>query len=198
MTPLTPIFDIGATFPAAITIGDRLLPIHIKNMSRAELQEFKKGFAALFTPRGTGELTEEAQAAAEKARAAFCDEWIRQAVTLEEGVLRFKDRWVTDGAGFIEVFHAREDVIAAAIIAIYNENHLSGVIRKNSNSPRDSGHGSEPSQPARGGDRPAPAASSAAISSSASPEDAADNPDSSEDAPSSSGATRGDEEPSVH
>jgi len=198
MPSLTPIFDIGSTFTTALTIGERSLPIHIKNMSRAELAEFKKGFDLLFNPRGMVAATDEEQAAAEKARAAYCDEWIRQCVTLDEGVLRFKDRWVTDGAGFIEVFHAREDVIASALIAIYNENHLSSVIRKNLNSPRDSGPGSLPSTSARGGDRPDSVAAPAAPSTSANPADAADNRASSADGPSSSGAIQPDGERSIH
>lgn len=200
MTATVPIFDISDHFDTALAIGEQQLPVRIKNMSRAELAEFKKQFTALFVPRGATDAPMDDAAAEQRAvdRAAFCDRWIRECLTLPSGVLRFKGQDVTDGNGFIQAFHAREDVLADAVVKIYTENHLGSVIRKNSNSPRDSGTGSEASSQARGGERPAPTVAPADGSASVSSAPAAEGPDSSEDGPSSSGATRSDEERSVH
>lgn len=201
MTVTVPIFDISDHFDTTLAIGDQQLPVRIKNMSRAELAEFKKQFTTLFLPqRGATDapVDEAAALKREAVRAAFCDSALREYLTLPAGVLRFKGQDVTDGTGFIQAFHAREDVLAAAVVTIYTENHLGSVIRKNSNSPRDSGTGLEASSQARGGDRPAPTVAPVDGSASASSAPAVEGPDSSEDGPSSSGATRSDEERSVH
>lgn len=199
MTATVPIFDISDHFDTALAIGEQQLPVRIKNMSRAELAEFKKQFTALFMPQRGDAPADEASAEKRAAdRASFCDHWIRECLTLPSGVLRFKGQDVTDGTGFIQAFHAREDVLSDAVVAIYTENHLSSVIRKNSNSPRDSGTGSEASSQARGGHRPAPTVAPVDASASASSAPAAEAHASSEDVPSSSGATRSDEERSVH
>lgn len=162
-----PLFDITDEFPTTIDVGDTKLPIKVKCFSRVEMEAFEKQWDSLLFPRGTAPLSDDEAAKLEAARLAFFEKSIRDAITLDEGLVRKRAKWITDGAGFIEVFHARKDVLSAAIVAIYKENKLGSVIRKNSNSPRVSEPGSEPSIPARGGEQQESTAASAEPSTTA-------------------------------
>lgn len=82
----------------------------------------------------------------------FIESAIVEALTVDEGLIRDRGIWVTTGAGFLDVFHARKDVLVTAVSVICAQNRLSEVIRKNLNSPRASEPGSGQSNPARGGD----------------------------------------------
>ncbi len=162
-----PIFDLKSTFDTTIPIGDALLPVHVKRFSRTEMEAFKTQWDALMNPRGVVEADAAAVAQRETDLQLFFETSIRDAITLDEGLVRDRGLWVTDGAGLIEIFHARKDVLSAFLVRIYVENALGSVIRKNSNSPRDSDTGSEPSMLARGGVGPASTADSAAPSGTA-------------------------------
>ena len=189
----TPVFDIGATFPHLLQVGDRTLPIIVQNLTKAELRAYKQEFDALFMPRGE-ESTQTAaeRAAADEARGAFTDRVIRAYITLPAGVLRLRGDDVTTGAGLIDAFHARQDVLGDVLWAIWSENLLSSVIRKNSSSPLASEPSSAPSMPEsghRGGER-ASTAASADGSSSVPPEAVAPAAlETTPDALSSSGVT---------
>lgn len=178
MRPDTPIFDLTDTFDTTVAIGDQQLPIHVKRFSRAEMEAFEKKWATLVaTPRGTAEPDDAAIAERETKVLAFFDEGLREAITLDEGLVRDRGKWVTDGAGLIGVFHARKDVLANLLTAIYVQNKLSGVLAKNSNAPRASDGGSALSIPARGGDAQGPTAGSVASSTTASNAAATDEAD---------------------
>jgi hypothetical protein len=124
----------------------------------------------------------------------FVEATIGQALTLDDGLIRDQGVWVTDGAGFIRVFHARKDVLVGAVTAICHQNRLSDVLRKNSHSPRASEPGSAQSNPARGGDGQGPTAGSAERSNTAASADAMEQSHQPEvDAPASSGVI-----PAVH
>jgi|SRR5581483_5654467 len=190
-----PIFDLKDHFDTTIAIGDAQLPIRVKRYSRAEMDAFEKKWAALIeTPRGTAELTDEQKADRERQQLAFIEDTIREAVTLDAGLVRDRDKDVTDGAGLIGVFHARKDVLSGLLGAVYAQNRLAGVIRKNSSSPRASEPGSAPSTQVRGGDKPAPTVGSAGRSDSAT---AADATAASSSTPAAAPASSG-ELPKVH
>lgn len=141
-----------------------------------------------------GQLSSPADAAAADSLDAATRRWmeaaIEDALTIAPGLMRDRGAWVTDGAGFLRVFHARRDVLVNAVLAIYAQNRLSSVIRKNSSSPRASEPGSAPSIPVRGGDGQGPTVPSAEPSTTAVSEAATDASAPAEDAPASSGAIR--------
>jgi hypothetical protein len=156
-----PMFDLKDHFDATIPIGDAQLPVRIKRFSRAEMDAFEKRWNALIVPpRGSAELPADETAAREAAQLAFFEESIREAVTLDEGLVVDRGKAVTDGAGLIGVFHARKDVLSAFLVAIYTQNRLSGVLRKNLNSPHGSASGSAASTLASPGDAPVSTAAS--------------------------------------
>lgn len=186
-TPIKPVFDIGETFPFGLHVGDHVLPILIRNMTKGELVAFKKEFDALFEPRGT--MTEADLEARRQGRAMFAERAILENITLPEGVARYRGQWVTDGDGFINLFHSRWDVLSLTMYAIYNENHLGSVLRKNSVSPLASEPGSGPSMPASGGDRLGSTVAHVDGLTSASSAPVTGGLGSSEGEPSSSGAT---------
>lgn len=197
--PTVPIFDLKDTFDADIAIGDHTLPVHVKRFRRGEWIAFKKRFDALMAPRGAAELSAEEKEKRAAEQLAFADEAISSCITLDAGFVRDRGQDVTDGAGLVEMFHAREDVLVALLSAIYVKNMLSGVIRKNSNSPRASDPGSGPSNPGRGGEEQGSIAGNAAPNSSANSAAATDESASAEDGQSSSGTTREhDDAPKVH
>lgn len=117
----------------------------------------------------------------------FFEDTIREAVTIDEGLIRDKGAWVTDGAGFIGVFHARADVLGSAMNAVCGQNRLSGVIRKNLNSPRATDTGSGPSIQARGEDKSGSTVAPVVGSGSAKPSAATASGETDEGIPSSSG-----------
>jgi hypothetical protein len=175
----TPLLVFGDTFPATVTIGrvvlgDKVvhegtaLPLHIKRMSRPEIDVFETKWAELIEPRGDlKELTPAEIKEREKAQLTFFEESIRAYVTVDEGLLVDRGKAVTDGAGLIGMFYSRKDVLSDFLVAIFTENRLGGALRKNSKSPRDSGTGSGPSIQARGGEKPDSTVTSAAPSTSA-------------------------------
>lgn len=187
MTPTGPIFSIGDDFPATVMVGRVFnehggvildgtpLPIHVKRLSRPELDAFEKKWDGLINPRGDlSSLTEAEVAAREAEQLAFFEASIRDYVTVDEGLLVNRGKPVTDGAGVIDMFYARKDVLSSLLVAIFTQNRLAGVIGKNSNSPRDSGTGSARSIQPRGGDAPDSTADSVAPFSSAATGDATD------------------------
>src|SRR5262249_17506934 len=91
------------------------------------------------------------------------------------GLVLDRGQDVTTGAGLIEVFHARKEVLGALLAAVLVENRLiGGLFPKNSNSPRASAGGSGASTPAPGGALPGSTAPNAAASSSAARDSATD------------------------
>lgn len=182
-----PIFDLADMFDCDIPIGDRALPIHVKRMSRAELEAFDKRWKTLVVaPRGSAipsagatstekvdyMATEVARLkewneSVEAERLKFYEDAIREYITVDAGLLRDRGKDVTDGAGLIGMFHSRPDVLSDLLAAIYIQNHLGGVIRKNSNSPRAIAPGSGPSTPAHGEDKSGSTAGRVAASDSA-------------------------------
>ncbi len=197
--PEVPIFDIARHFDTVVTIGEAKVPIRVKRYTRGAWSEFKKKWDALMvTPRGAAELTEVEAEARNEQQLAFMEQTIVDAISLPEGYIRVNGEWVTTGDGLIDVFFARQDVLTDLMGAVLVQNMLVPMLRKNSNSPRDSATGSEVSVPTRGGDRQGPTATSAESSSSARAEGVAEIHESSAAAPSSSGATPGSEEPLIH
>lgn len=182
MSPL--LFEFHKTFDTTVAVGDKQLPIHIKRLSRAELDALRTEYdRVMVPPRGSAPVSAAAGSDAEVLRAAqqaeadrladwntkiaddrlrFFEQVIRDDITLDAGLIEDDGKAVTDGTGLIGVFYARRDVLRDLIAAVYVENHLGTLLRKNSNSPRDSGTGSAPSSQARGGDGPAPTASNVA------------------------------------
>lgn len=154
MNPETPIFDLQDHFDATVSIGAKVLPVHIKRFSRSEQEAFEKKWRALVTTRGTAELTEEQREERSAQQLQFFEDTIREAITLDEGLVKDRGKWVTDGAGLIAIFHARKDVLGEFLAQIWVKNRLIDIERKNSSSPQDSGTGSAPSSQARGGDAP--------------------------------------------
>lgn len=121
---------------------------------------------------------------------AFFETSIRDAITIEEGYIRDRGHWITDGAGLIGVFHGRKDVLSLLVGAIARENRLSSLIKKNSNLPRASGGGSSSKTPAPNGDAPGSTATSAGNSVSAANGAATDGNDKAEtDSRASSGSS---------
>lgn len=187
MTVATPLFNFGDTFDATVAIGDVALPIHVKRFSRAEIDDFEKKWAALVAaPRGSAELTNAEKATRESEQLAFFESSIRAYVTVDAGLLVNRHQPVTDGAGVIDMFYARKDVLSSFMAAIYVQNKLGGVIRKNLNSPRATDTGSAHTQ-ARDEGTSGSIAGSAEPSSTATPLGATDESASPEDAPVSSG-----------
>lgn len=168
----TPIFNLQDHFDTTIAIGDDQLPIRVKRLSRAEMDAFEKKMAQLvFQPRGTAPLSDEDRETRGRQQLAFFEESIRECITLEEGLVVDRGKPVTDGAGLLGVFHSRKDVLSDFVAAIFVQNRLGSVIRKNSNSPRASAPGSTASTPTSGepvtGAEPDSTAASADDSSSA-------------------------------
>lgn len=193
-----PIFDLKRHFETTITIGDRALPIRIRRFSRGQWKEFKKQWDALMEPRGDQQPTEEQTAAREVELEKFFETTIAENITLADGLLRANDGWVTTGDGLLDVFFARPDILTQFVMAVFVENTLQPLTRKNLNSPRDSATSSEASIPSRGGDKQGPTAESAESSSSAASAPAAEDRVSAEASPSSSGVTPSSEGPIVH
>lgn len=192
----TPLFNFGDTFDATVEIGDVALPIHVKRFSRPEIDDFEKKWAALVAePRGSAEQTDAQKAERATEQLAFFEASIRAYVTLKSGLLVNRNQAVTDGAGVIDMFYARKDVLASFMAAIFVQNKLGGVIRKNLNSPRATDTGSVLTQPRDEGTSGSIAGSAAPLST-ATPSDATDESASAEDAPVSSG--KSDDPTRVH
>lgn len=186
---MAPLFEFNATLDSSITIGEKTLPLHIKRYSRAEVDAIEQLWTRLMiVPRGAAEVPPKSSdddarlafIAAESKRIedwnestkvdrlAFWEQTIRDAITLDEGFIVFRGKPITDGAGLIEVFYARKDVLRALVTEVYEQNHLVGLFRKNLNSLRDSNTGSASRIPPRSGDEQGPAVNDAEPSSSAS------------------------------
>lgn len=194
----TPIFDITRHFDAVVTIGAQTVPIRIARFTRATWLEFRKQWDDLIATRPLADLTPAQLEERQDRQLAFMEKTIVDNITLDEGLIRVNGEWVTTGAGLIDVFFSRADVLTTLVSEVMKQNTLQPLLAKNSNSPRVSATGSEASIPTRGGDGQGPTAPSAAISTSASPAPAPAGPASSEASPSSSGATPNGGERSVH
>jgi hypothetical protein len=146
----TPIFNLQDHFDTTIAIGEDELPIRVKRLSRAEMDDFEKKMARyVFRPRGTAPTDEDPEKR-EHEQLAFFEDAIRECITIDEGLIVDRGKPVTDGAGLLGVFHARKDVLSDFVAAIFVQNRLGSVIRKNSNSPRASAPGSTASTPTSG------------------------------------------------
>jgi hypothetical protein len=171
-TPEKPYFDFTSHFDTTVPIGDVRLPIKIRRLERAELDVFMKGWREYVERRGQrDELPADERDTFDTKRLAFMEQAIRENVTLDEGYIRDNGAWVITGDGLIAVFHARPDVLTPILAQVHLQNHLTDVIRKNSNSPLASGTGSPVSAPMSGepvtGDGPASVASPAGSTDSA-------------------------------
>ena len=197
--PDVPIFDIQRHFDALITIADQRLPVRVQRLTRTAWLEFKKQWDALMEqPRGDAALTPEQRAAREAQQLAFMEQTITDYITLDEGYVRVDGAWVTTGSGLIDAFHTRVDVLTDLVAAVFIQNTLMPLFRKNLSSPRASVTGLDPSIPARGGDEQGPTVDNAAPSSSVASAPVTEAPAPAAGSPSSSGATRTSEEPIVH
>lgn len=178
MSNVVPIFDLKDHFDAEVEVGDKKLPVKIKRFSRMEMREFIKKWEAYFDDEkreAAKNLSPEAAAAREEDIRVFGEETIEQCITVESGYLRDRGVDVTNGAGVLEMFHARTDVLSKFVFAVYRENRLSSALAKNLNSPRGSESGSGPLIPTRGGDEQGPAAGSVVNSAIAKPEAVAES-----------------------
>lgn len=185
---MPPLLSFNRTFPAILAIGDVDVPIKVARLEKTALEELDEAWTRLIVaPRGTTPQPPETATPEEKrahldAERQRIDDWnktvaaeryelfvaiITQHVTLEPGLIEDDGVAVTTGEGLLKIFHARKDVLRDLIYTVITKNHLTEVMAKNSNSPRGSVGGSEPSIPTRGGDAPGPTAASAARSSSA-------------------------------
>jgi len=163
---MPPVFEFRDYFDATVTIFDRELPLKIKRYPRDEADRLYQRSMELQPPRGTTETDDERQARRERS-SMFLREVIADAISLDEGVVVDRGQSVTTGAGLIELFVHREDVLAALAAAVILENRVMPSLAKNLNSPRASAGGSEASIPARGGDKPGSTVESAASSGTA-------------------------------
>ena len=215
---MAPLLSFHKTFDTHIAIGDLQIPIHVARLAKSQLEELDEGWNRLVVmPRGSApqpdaNATPEEQLAfvvaeadrlqafnkgLEKERYEFFERVITAYITLDEGLIEDCGVSVTDGQGLLKLFHGRRDVLRDLLAAVITQNHLVELMRKNSNSPRASGPGSDRLSQARGGDAPEPTAASAASSTSAAPAPATDASDETDEgSPSSSGAPH--EEPKVH
>lgn len=189
---MAPLFEFTNTFDSSITIGDVTVPLHVKRLSRAEVDAMEKSWAELMVapkgsaaPGGHGPCAKCGASADEQAEARRIEEWdtavlkerlafwestIRECITLDDDLIINRGKSVTDGAGLIEIFYARKDVLRALVTEVYLQNHLVGLLVKNSKSPSASATGSAPSTqegPAAAGSIPARTATNAASSNSA-------------------------------
>lgn len=171
--------SLTAVFETTIALVDEpdaiQVPVRIKRLNKTELEAFNAQIAKA-RPRGEdlAPLGAEDRARVDADFKRFVEESISSYITVPEGALELNGQPVTDGAGFIAMFHARAEILGAAMAAIIRTNRLEDHIRKNSNSPRGSEPGLAPSIPLRGGDRPGPIAGSAERSTTAAPEAAMD------------------------
>lgn len=163
---MPPVFEFTDHFDTTVTIFDRDLPIRIKRYSRAEADALYQRGLEFQPPRGTAETDDERQARIEKGTAYFHDV-IADGITLAEGVVVDRGESVTTGAGLVDLFRYRQDVLATLAAAVVLENRVMPSLAKNWNSPRASAGGSEASIPARGGDKPGSTADAAANSGTA-------------------------------
>jgi hypothetical protein len=175
MAPTKPLFDFGEDFDAEVEIGEAKLPVKVTRLSRGQMQEFEKGWKKFFTTaRGVVERTPIEQETFEAEAVAFTEQVLGDYLRIEPGYLKSRGQDVVDGAGFIEMFHARASVLGDAVWKIYRKNLLLDAV-PNSKSPRDSGTGSEESTQTRGGDAPEPTAGNVVSFDSAKDADATDN-----------------------
>lgn len=168
---MPPVFELTDHFETTVVIFGRALPIKVKRYTRAQSDELWRRSQA-FDPRGsapTAVNTDETL--------AFFAEVITSSITLDEGVFVDRGQSVTDGAGLIDVFYNRQDVLAALAASVIIENRMMPSLAKNSNSLRGTGTGSDRSTQARSEDASASTAGNAAPSSSATPSAATDRSD---------------------
>lgn len=160
-----PLFDVNDSgFDVDVAIGDVALPIHVARLSQAEMIDLEMRAAAVSGLRGTAIKSDEEQRKDLADQLGFAEGLLARHVTLEPGLVRLNGAWVTTGADLFHVFRSADGALAACVGAVYQSNKLTAQMRKNWNSPRDSGAGSVPSIQPRGGDRPDSTASSAAAS----------------------------------
>lgn len=184
---------IGGTFDpeAKELVGGVSIPVCVKRLSRAEVDAIESAWMRLMEPprgaapapvcaacQATGDkaLAAAAEAArrrawheeTEKERGAFVEQVVRDYVTLDAGLIEYLGKPITDGAGLVDVFYARKEVLAALAGEVYIQNRMVGIFAKNLNSLRVSGTGSAASAaPARSGNAQEPTAGNADSSSSA-------------------------------
>lgn len=207
------------TYDTKILIGDVEIPVHVQRLKKQELEALDEEWNThCVLPRGSMPMPSdrhspefEAFAAAEAKR---IEDWFaehKQAqdalfaraidyITLDADIIDDDGQSIRDGAGLVRIFHGRRDTLRDLTMLVLNENHLTGLFSKNSNSPRDSAGGSTTTPvPAHGGNRQEPTAESVANSGSASRADATGDRSSNDpDTPASSGARHDDEVKRIH
>jgi hypothetical protein len=173
---MPPVFDLTDHFKTTVEILGRPVPIKVTRYRRAESDELWRRSQEL-DRRGATPADPAADEAFEAKSLAFFEEVISSSITLEEGVIVDRGESVTTGAGLIEIFYNRQDVLAALAASVIIENRMMPSLAKNSNSLRATGTGSARSTQARSEDASVSTAGSVAPSSSATPSAAMDESD---------------------
>lgn len=185
---MLPVFELTDHFDTTVVIFGRALPIQVTRYSRAESDELWRRSQA-FDPRGSAPTAPDDVDKQKAETLAFFEEVITSSITLAEGVFLDRGQSVTTGAGLIEVFYNRQDVLAALAASVIIENRMMPSLAKNSNSLRGTGTGSDRSTQARSEDASDSIAASVAPSSSATPSAATD---ASDEAPAAASASSGE------
>lgn len=152
--PTKPIFDLTDDFDGIIAIAEEIkFPIKVKRLDKTGMEEFTKLWRAYVDPglmldKDLPEAEKTALGAQhEKDAMAFFANYIRECITVPVGCLRDRGKDVTDGNGVLNIFHARQDILAQFVAQIWLQNRLVGDIVKNLKSLRDSDSGSTASVP---------------------------------------------------
>lgn len=206
-----PLFKVGKTFNSKVDIEGVELPIHVRRLDRAGIDAIEKAWKEIMMqPRGSARTTCETctatldqkdlfaleleriakwDASVHEERLAFFEQTIRDNITVDAGLIEVDGESVTTGAGVLEFFYSRKDVLRSFVLVVYAENHLSAVLAKNSKSPQGSDTGSEVSIPTRGGASQGSTVGNAESSEHAPSAGATDGNSSETDAPASRGAS---------
>lgn len=185
---MPPLLSFKRTFNASIEIGDLVVSIHVARLDKAQLEEIDEGWdrwvqvprGSVLPPVATASPQERIDFihaerdrmkawsdSVDKERFAFFESVLTRYVTIDEGLIEDSGVAVTDGQGFLRIFHGRRDVLRDLVGAVRDQNHLTDVMRKNLNSLRASEAGSAASDPARSGEKQGLTVANAAPSSSA-------------------------------
>ena len=162
---MTPLLVFTRTFETVIEIGDYKIPIHVKRLTKGELETLSEGWDKLIAfPRGGTSVPEKTATEAEKLAyinaeserlATFNREFDKERfayftealnyVSLDEGIIEDSGRPVVDGVGLLRIFHGRRDVLREFVACIIAMNRLTAICTKNLNSPLASASGSKAS-----------------------------------------------------
>lgn len=164
------LLDIRKQFDAVVRLGNEQvgfldLPIHVARFKDfAQADEIRARFVDVLTlgERDTrGQLSADERVEARKLASTFAREVIAEFVTIDAGLITIDGEAVTTGAGIVDAFLGNADALNTITMRVMSENALTGLIAKNSISPRGSGTSSPASRPTAGGGAPASTATSA-------------------------------------